>query len=136
MSAPAILCVDDEPLILLALKQELRSHFHERFHYETAVSAEEAFQVIDELEDEGITLILVLSDWMMPGMKGDAFLARVRRDHPGVRTVMITGHATPEALARIEREHLTDLVLIKPWKTEVLVEAIDRLISSGGAVPG
>lgn len=128
MSAPAILCVDDEPLILLALKQELKSYFHDRYLYETADSAEEALEVIAELEEEGIHLILVLSDWQMPGMKGDEFLDRVRRDYPHVRTVMITGHASAEALARMEREHLTDVILIKPWKTEVLIRSIEKLM--------
>ncbi len=128
MSAPAILCVDDEPLILLALKRELKSHFHDRYLYETALSAEEAFVVIQELQEEGIDLILVLSDWLMPGMKGDEFLEKVRVEHPTVRTVMITGHASPEALARVERDHLTDVVLIKPWKTEVLISEIEQLM--------
>jgi len=133
MSAPAILAVDDEPLILLALKQELKSHFHDRYLYETAESAEEALEVIAELEAEGITLILVLTDWLMPGMKGDEFLDRVRRDHPEVRTVLVTGHASAEALARIERDHLTDVILIKPWKTEVLIGAIEELVLKASA---
>lgn len=128
MTPPAILCVDDEPLILLSLKQELRSHFHDRYLYETAASADEGFQVIQELEEAGITLILVLTDWLMPGMKGDEFLEQIRKRYPAVRTVMITGHATPEALARIEREQLTDVILIKPWKTEVLIQAIENLM--------
>jgi len=129
MSAPAILCVDDEPLILLSLKQELKSHFRDRFQYETAVSAEEAFEVIDELRDDDIRLILVVSDWMMPGMKGDDFLSRVRQQNPTVRTVMITGHASPEALARVQREKTTDRILLKPWKTETLVQAIEELMA-------
>jgi CheY-like chemotaxis protein len=128
MNAPAILCVDDEPLILLALKQELKSHFRDQYLYETAASAEEALEVIDELEDDGIELILVLTDWLMPGMRGDEFLNRVRQEHPTVRTVMITGHANPEALERVERERLTDVILIKPWKTDVLIQSIEKLV--------
>lgn len=125
----AILCVDDDPLILLSLRQELKSHFRERYLYETALSAEEALGVIVELQSEGTKLILVLTDWLMPGMKGDEFLERVRRDHPEVRTVMITGHAHPEALARAQSQGLTDLILIKPWKTEVLIHSIEQLVS-------
>ena len=131
MNAPAILCVDDEPLILLALKQELKTHFHGRYVYETAVSAEEAFQVISELEKEGISLILVVTDWLMPGMKGDDFLELVKKAHPGVRTVMITGHASPEALARVARDRTSDRVLLKPWKKDVLITAIEELMAGG-----
>lgn len=128
MNQPAILCVDDEPLILLSLKMELKSHFRERYVYETSSSAEEAFDVIAELEAEGVQLIVVISDWQMPGMRGDDFLQKVRETHPAVRTVLITGHATPEALARVRDDHLADLVLIKPWKTDVLIRAIEELV--------
>ena len=68
MSKKAILCVDDEAIILLSVKQELQSHFRERFIYETALSAKEALVIIDELSAEGIVFILVISDWLMPGM--------------------------------------------------------------------
>ena len=37
MTKPVILCVDDEPLILEALKTELRTRFPGRFSYETAL---------------------------------------------------------------------------------------------------
>jgi DNA-binding NtrC family response regulator len=128
MSGAAILCVDDDPLILLSLTQELKAHFRSRYLYESAASAEEAFQVIAELDSEGTTLILVLSDWLMPGMKGDAFLAKVRAEHPHVRTIMITGHASDETLAEVKRDHLTDRILIKPWKSETLIQAIEELV--------
>jgi CheY-like chemotaxis protein len=132
MTPSAILCVDDEPLILLSLKMELKSHFQERYLYETSSSAEEAFDVITELEAEGVQLILVISDWQMPGMRGDEFLHQVRLTHPAVHTVLITGHATPEALDRVRNDHLADLVLIKPWKTDVLIRAIEELVPAEG----
>jgi len=67
----AILCVDDEILILLSLLRELKSFFGETFVYERATNANQAFKVIDELALEGIKLILIISDWLMPGIKGD-----------------------------------------------------------------
>lgn len=45
----AILCVDDEPIILIALKQELKKQFGNEFQYETAINANEALEVVDEL---------------------------------------------------------------------------------------
>lgn len=69
----AILCVDDEPIILIALKQELKKQFGNEFQYETAVNATEALEVVDDLAENGINVILILSDWRMPGIKGDEF---------------------------------------------------------------
>lgn len=78
----AILCVDDEPIILIALKQELKKQFGNEFQYETAINANEALEVVDELAQNGINVILILSDWRMPGIKGDEFLIHIHLKYP------------------------------------------------------
>lgn len=128
MSKKAILCVDDEAIILLSIKQELKSHFRERFIYETALSAREALGVIDELSAEGISFILVISDWLMPGMKGDEFLAEVKREHPEIKTILVTGHAPAESLKRMKAEDLTDSIILKPWRRDELIREVEALV--------
>jgi predicted signal transduction protein with EAL and GGDEF domain len=49
MSNSAILCVDDEIIILESLREQLQRHFGDRYLYEVAESVEEAWEVIDEL---------------------------------------------------------------------------------------
>ena len=97
----AILLVDDEAIILLAMRRELRSELGPSFRYEIATSAEEGLAVIDELATDGIRVVLVISDWLMPGMKGDEFVVRVRGIHPGVRTVMVSGQIDEEQLDKL-----------------------------------
>ena len=62
MSAPrkryAILCVDDEKIVLDSLKQQLKRNFGAKYLYEFAQDANEALGVIDELADEEIRMIL------------------------------------------------------------------------------
>lgn len=120
----AILCVDDEPMILLALVQELKSAFNESFIYEQALNAEMALQTIGELEEEGIHLVLILSDWLMPGMKGDAFLDRVAQEHPAIKAIMITGQADGEAMERTRRIGSVQAILRKPWQPDELISII------------
>jgi len=124
MTDKAILCVDDEPMILLALIQELKSAFGDSFVYEQALNAELALETIGELEEEGIRLVMILSDWLMPGMKGDRFLATVAEHHPSIKAIMITGQADEEAIRRTESIASVKAVLRKPWKPEELVAAI------------
>jgi DNA-binding NtrC family response regulator len=126
----AILCVDDEAIITLSIKQELKDHFRERFVYETALNANEALRIVGELAAEGIELILVISDWLMPGMNGDQFLREVKKDHPGVKTILVTGHASPEALAGIKDEELTDFIIMKPWRTDELISKAEALLTA------
>lgn len=130
MPRPVILCVDDEPLILEALKTELRNRFAGRFAYETALDGHEALDLIAELATEGVTVVLVVSDWMMPGLKGDEFLSQVHERWPHIHTVLVTGHADREALARLAREGGKDVhVLSKPWKSAELLGLVERLCS-------
>ena len=54
MSESAILCVDDEVVILDSLKEQLKRQFGDRFIYEVAQSADEAWEVIEELHEDDI----------------------------------------------------------------------------------
>ncbi len=124
VSQNAILCVDDEPIILISLKQELKKKLGNRFSYETAMNADEALEIIDELVGNGVNLILILSDWLMPGIKGDEFLIIVHKRHPGIQSILITGHADEKAVERVKKEAGTYTVLSKPWDPIELLEAV------------
>ncbi|SIQ22918.1 Response regulator receiver domain-containing protein [Alkalispirochaeta americana] len=129
MSKQAILCVDDEVIILMALKQELRSHFKDQFIYEGAGDAQEALETINELERDGVSVILIISDWLMPGIKGDEFLFRVNESHPNIAAIMVTGHADPESIQTM-RERLGDIrVIHKPWRHADIINAVQACLT-------
>lgn len=127
MSNISIVCVDDEPTILLTLKKSLQNHFGRRFVYETASSAEEAFEVIDELVADGIRVVLVISDWLMPGMRGDEFLILVKQKYPNVHTIMITGQADEAAKERVLKVAQALRIFDKPWNATELFELINKV---------
>ena len=130
MVKQAILCVDDEAIIVMSLSQEIRSHFRDRFVYETALSAEEAFTIINEMSRDGIRLIVVISDWLMPGMKGDEFLSKVRQSYPEIKTLLITGQAPCEVIDKMKKDEVVNAVLIKPWLTESLIKTIGEFVDT------
>ncbi|WP_010570098.1 response regulator [Leptospira broomii] len=120
----AILCVDDEPIILITLKQELRKQFGDEFQYEIALNGNEALEVVDELVEAGVNVILILSDWLMPGLKGDEFLILIHAKYPNIRSILITGHVDESAAERVKREAGTYAVFSKPWDSTKLMEAV------------
>ncbi len=124
MSKSAILCVDDEVIILDALKEQLRRRFGARYLYETAGDAVEAWEVIDELCGADIDVLIIVSDWLMPGIKGDEFLAQVHRRHPKIVTVLLTGQADEAAVERARRNANLHACLHKPWSEEDLGRVI------------
>ncbi len=128
MSNAAILCVDDEASILKALKEQLKRSFGNQYVYEVAQSADEAWVVIDELELEEITILIIVSDWLMPGMRGDEFLAQVHRRFPEIITVMLTGQADEAAIARAKVEANLYACIHKPWSEEELKQLIQTAL--------
>lgn len=130
MSKGAILIVDDEAIILMALKLELSVPFGNRYRVETALSAEEGLELMDELAQDGVDVILIISDWLMPGMKGDDFLIMAKKANPTVRTIMITGQADAAAVDRARREAGLLACFSKPWSAEELESVIERAVAS------
>ena len=126
MPQQAILCVDDEAIILLSIRQELKNHFKQRFLYETAADAAEALKSIERLVAQDVDVILVLSDWLMPGMKGDDFLVAVKNRYPAIRSILVTGQADRKAVERVKREAGTERVIFKPWRREDLIAAVEE----------
>ncbi len=129
MCNAAILCVDDEAPILKVLKQQLKHCFGNQYVYEVAQSAEEAWIVIDELEQEGIKILTIVSDWLMPNVRGDEFLAEVHRRFPHVVTVMLTGQADEAAIERARKQANLYACLYKPWKEEELKQVISTALN-------
>ncbi len=126
----AILCVDDEPIILLSLVQELKRTFGNELAYERAMNAEAALTTIEALEKEGVRVILIISDWLMPGIKGDEFLRIVHERYPDIRAIMISGNADPQEMREFAKLESLVAVFGKPWDRKRLAEAI-RVVLRG-----
>lgn len=124
MSKPVILCVDDERVVLQSLKAQLKGAFGDEYLYEIAEDAEDALEVINELSEESINIILIVSDWLMPGMKGDEFLIHIHQQFPNIVKVMLTGQADSSAIERAKEQAKLHCCLYKPWSEEELVETI------------
>lgn len=126
MTEAVILLVDDERTLLDSLKQQLRGLFGSRFAFETAEDVKEAWEVLDELvHGSNARVVLVVSDWLMPGIRGDEFLVQVRERHPQIARVMLTGQADAEAISRALNEADVMEVLQKPWSVEDLRRVIE-----------
>lgn len=125
MGSKAIVCVDDEAIILIALKQELKNHFGRRFSYEIALNGEEALSVMAELEADGVEVAVVITDWLMPGMKGDELLSAVHERYPAAATILVTGQADEDALARVAGGGRLSACIRKPWSASDLIGVIE-----------
>lgn len=124
MSKPVILCVDDEQVVLKSLKMQLKEAFGDTYLYELAEDADEALELIHELSKDESNIVLIVSDWLMPGMKGDEFLTRVHQEFPSIVKIMLTGQADESAIERVKEQANLHECLYKPWSEEELVATI------------
>jgi len=68
---------------------------------------------------------LILSDISMPLLSGPEAVSRIRKSHPAVKVVFLSGYAD----INIENEY--DLLLAKPITAEVLITSIRALLDTG-----
>jgi CheY-like chemotaxis protein len=121
----AILCVDDERMVLISLRDQISKHFGDLYRYEVAESADEAWEVIEELCAEAIKVLVIVSDWLMPGMRGDEFLIQVHKRFPSIVTVLLTGHADEAAISQARQYANLHAYIAKPWTEENLISIIE-----------
>ena len=121
-----ILCVDDEALLLFSLKQELLRKFGGRFCYETALNPQEGLEIIAQALGDGARIDMVITDWIMPGMRGDAFLQRVAQILPTVPAVVLSGQAEESCVEELREKCNLVGYLEKPHKASDLFEIIQR----------
>ncbi len=125
MSRDVILLVDDETIILESLQEQLERHFGNGYLYEVAENAEEGLEIVEDLTADGVKILIIVSDWLMPGMKGDDFLIRVHQKYPSIAKVLLTGQANEDAIMRAENEAELFAVIHKPWSDKELVNIIN-----------
>lgn len=124
---PLILCIDDEQVVLSNLQQQLKNAFGNSYEYEMAESAEEAFEILDDLDNP---VVLVVTDWLMPGIKGDEFLLKFREKHPNTIAIMLSGQADDSAVKKAYDKANLFAFLKKPWNKDELVQVINNAISN------
>jgi DNA-binding NtrC family response regulator len=124
MSKQAVLCVDDEKIVLDSLQEQLENRFGSSFTYEIAESVDEAWDVIDDLVSDGFSIALVISDWLMPRTKGDEFLVDLHQKYPETITVMLTGQADPDAIQNAMENANLFAYVKKPWRSDDLMERL------------
>ena len=111
-----LLIVDDEPGVL----EGLRHLFRRRYRVLTAADGQAGLEALGR---EPVHVIL--SDQRMPGMTGDAFLARARTVQPDAIRILFTGYADLQAVISAVNDGQIFRYLTKPWEPAEL-EAVIR----------
>ena len=126
----AIICVDDEDIILEALKDQLGPFFENQYLIETSTTAEDALDIYDELIESNYEIPVVISDYLMPGMRGDEFLIKVHERNPNTLKILLTGHANIEGITNAINKANLYRYIPKPWDRDDLILTVREAVRS------
>jgi PAS domain S-box-containing protein len=110
-----ILVVDDEPDILIAIKDL----FEEEYRVVSTTSPLEALDILASEPD----ISVILSDQRMPEMSGDEFLAQAR-EHSEAEAILLTGYADLKAVIGAVNKGRIMAYMPKPWDPSLLAAMV------------
>ena len=125
-----IICVDDQQEVLDSVMRDLRP-LTTHVRLEEASSVADCMQLIDQIDDDGDHVAIVISDQVMPGETGTELLGKVAADRRfgKTRKVLLTGQAThADTITAITDGHI-DNYIEKPWQAEKLLAVVKRLLT-------
>ncbi len=130
MKPNVILCIDDEKIILDSLREQISARFGEEYEVEIGEGGEEGLEIIEEIEEDGKELALVISDHLMPGMKGDEFLIEVHNRYPETMKILLTGQASLESVGNAINKARIYRYIVKPWDENDLMLTCEKALNS------
>lgn len=119
MAKKTVLVVDDEEL----MREILIDALSDEFNVLAASNGEEALAICEQCRDKGDAIDLVITDLIMPKMRGDALAEKVREICPSLPIIFISGYEREiQMRALLERGNVA--FLQKPFDIESLAFAV------------
>ncbi len=116
-----IVLVDDEQSIL----RELKFLLGRTYQIYTFVNPEEVEDFVDQNHVD-----MVISDELMPEMRGSELLARIHKRHPDICKVVLSGQAEKDDIVRAVNEGHIFSFLYKPVDKQQLLNVIEKGLES------
>jgi two-component system cell cycle sensor histidine kinase/response regulator CckA len=117
-----ILLVEDEAMVRTVAERALARHGYKVL---TANNGEEA---LERLEQAGEQVALLISDVVMPLMDGPTMVREVRKTHPDMPILFMSGYAEEQLRKSIDIANVA--FLPKPFSVQELAEAVRRVLAT------
>jgi signal transduction histidine kinase len=119
-----VLLVEDDPGVRTLVSRTLKRHGYRLLE---ATSGAEGLAVAGR---HGAAIDLVLTDVVMPLMRGPEMVSRIRETRPDIKVLYMSGHAGKPMTADSVLEPSTHL-LEKPFQAHQLLQAVREILDTG-----
>jgi len=123
-SSRCILIVDDEYIILEALRIQLERNLPGDVNIESASGHDEAVSIMKEIAEMNNKISAVISDYNLGEIKGSEVLRSAKQFFPDVKKAILTGHASIDDLVDRDPDVHLDAFFTKPWNTDEVVQFV------------
>ncbi len=124
--APRLLVVDDEEIVLVALRDTLRQQGY------VVATASDAVKALELLRQQDFAA--VLSDQQMPELTGLEFLAEVKQIQPDATRILITAVLSLNTVIDAINKAEIFRFLLKPWQREEFLQTVRDAVARHDAI--
>ena len=117
-----ILVVDDNERIIKVLKKAL-----EHLGYKV-ISETNSIKALEKFKSNHNKIDLVITDYIMPNMKGDKFATKVKEIESNVGVILMTGYMDEES-SHIETDQYIDGRISKPIELSELSDTVEKVLT-------
>lgn len=128
MTRAAIICIDDERVILNSLGEQLKRSLGKQYDIELLDSGTEAIALCAELVAEGIDIPVIICDQIMPEMSGDRLLIQLHSLYPNTVKILLTGQADADAVGNLVNAAALYRYVTKPWNETDLILTVKEAL--------
>ncbi len=122
-----VLVVEDEEFIRALLREILEAQGLR------VLLASEGGEALDLFSRCGKEIDLVILDLVLPGMKGEEILTRMKELDPEVKVLITTGFGEEEPVERVRKLGIEG-VLTKPFRLPMLLKTIGAVLGGEGSL--
>lgn len=116
MNTPAILVIDDDPLILKALEQTLLREGYR------ILTSQNGYTALNILNSELVAVIVC--DLRMPEMNGIEVLAKAKNIQPDAIKIILTGQSDLDSVMQAVNIGQASQIILKPWEDVLLIQTV------------
>ena len=121
----AIICLDDDPLILKMLELQLRRMIKsEKIIFEFFSDPDVAISEISSMLDKSVYPMLLITDYRMPEKDGAKVIRELKQFNSGIKCVILSGEANAIQVDDLVNDDLLAAFIHKPWDEEELTAVV------------